>query len=247
MSLVSAGRRLDFHLARAPASAARDATRNGVVIAHEMPAGPASAASAGSTFPQLADRIAQDTGWAALSFAFRGAGKSPGMFSPQGWLDDLKAAVDLLRAEAASVWLAGFGFGGTLALRATADDPTIGGVAALGAPVDFSGWKVDPSSLAAAAHEAGLVDSATPDGLELWAAELDSIDPLGAARLIAPRPLLVVHGSTDERVPQHDARALVDAADGHGEFRIIAMAGTGLRHDPRAIALLLGWLERHSS
>jgi hypothetical protein len=38
---------------------------------------------------------------------------------------------------------------------------------------------------------------------------------------------------------------LADAAEGYAELRVVAMAGSRLRHDPRAIALLLGWLQRH--
>ncbi len=56
-------------------------------------------------------------------------------------------------------------------------------------------------------------------------------------------PLLVVHGSDDDLVPVFDARVLVDA-HGDAELRIISGAGHRLRHDPRAVAVLLGWLDR---
>ena len=247
MTLVSEGRRLDFHLARQPVSAARDATRNGIVIAHELPTTPGSAGAAGSTYPELADRVAQDTGWTTLTFTCRGAGRSAGQFSPMAWLEDLRNGVELLRAETDSVWLAGFGFGGALALRLAADDREIGGVAALATPSDFSSWIKAPSVLATVAHESGLIDSATPPDLDEWAGQLRALDPVGAARALPPRPLLIVHGSADDTIPQHDARALAEAAEGHGELRVVAMAGGRLRHDPRAIALLLGWLARHNS
>ena len=42
---------------------------------------------------------------------------------------------------------------------------------------------------------------------------------------------------------QLDARALADCHGG-AELRMIQGAGHRLRHDPRAIAVLLGWLER---
>ncbi|MHB8463760.1 MAG: alpha/beta hydrolase family protein, partial [Acidimicrobiales bacterium] len=245
--LVSGGRRLDFHLARAPASAARDATRNGVVLVHELPEGPGSGPATGSTYPQLADRIAEDTGWVSLTFTCRGAGRSPGQFGPQAWLDDVKAAAAFLNEQAGSVWLAGFGFGGALALRVAAADETIGGVAAMAAPADLSKWIRNPASLAALAHEAGLVDSAAPAGFDQWASELEAIDPIGAARALAPRPLLIVQGSADETTALDEARALADAAEGYGELRVITMAGARLRHDPRTVAVLLGWLERHST
>ena len=51
-------------------------------------------------------------------------------------------------------------------------------------------------------------------------------------------------GGYDFRIPVLDARALSDAADGQVELRILAGAGHRLRSDPRAIALLIGWLDR---
>jgi putative redox protein len=62
---------------------------------------------------------------------------------------------------------------------------------------------------------------------------------------VPPRPLLIVHGGDDAVVPVVEARALDDAADGRGELRVLSGAGHRLRHDPRAVAVLLGWLERH--
>ena len=61
---------------------------------------------------------------------------------------------------------------------------------------------------------------------------------------IPPRPLLLMHGSEDPTVPVSDARALADAADGQADLRVITGAGHRLRHDPRAVAALMGWMER---
>ena len=68
---------------------------------------------------------------------------------------------------------------------------------------------------------------------------------VACAPKVAPRPLLVVHGSDDDLVPVFDARVLVDA-HGDAELRIMNGAGHRVRHDPRAIAVLLGWLDRVS-
>ena len=54
---------------------------------------------------------------------------------------------------------------------------------------------------------------------------------------------MVIHGSEDESVPHFDARVLSDA-HGSADLRIIGGAAHDLRHDPRAIAVLLGWLDR---
>ena len=55
-----------------------------------------------------------------------------------------------------------------------------------------------------------------------------------------------MHGADDDIVPLADARALADASQGAAELRVINGAGHRLRHDPRAIALLTGWMERQT-
>ncbi|HWC09613.1 MAG TPA: alpha/beta hydrolase, partial [Acidimicrobiales bacterium] len=79
-----------------------------------------------------------------------------------------------------------------------------------------------------------------------WARELGEIRPLSMIAKIPPRPLLLVHGSDDETVPLDDARALVEAAGEGVELRVVSSAGHRLRHDPRAVAVLLGWLEHQA-
>jgi putative redox protein len=61
--------------------------------------------------------------------------------------------------------------------------------------------------------------------------------------LVTPRPVLVVHGTDDESVPAFDGRVLADA-HGRAELRLVGGASHALRHDPRAMAVLLGWLDR---
>jgi putative redox protein len=52
-----------------------------------------------------------------------------------------------------------------------------------------------------------------------------------------------MHGSDDEIVPTADSRVLAEA-HGSAELQIISGAGHRLRHDPRAMAILIGWLDR---
>jgi putative redox protein len=54
---------------------------------------------------------------------------------------------------------------------------------------------------------------------------------------------MVVHGSEDASVPVIDARVLADA-HGSADLRIISGASHDLRLDPRAVAVLIGWLDR---
>src|SRR5690606_30122701 len=173
-------------------------------------------------------------------------GDSAGSFSLQGWLDDLLAAVDWLYTDdtVSGVWVAGFGTGGAVAVCAAARDPRIRGVATLGAPADFDDWASHPRRLLEYSKEVGLIrDPDFPPSFSAWARELRDLRAVAHAPAVAPRPMLVVHGSDDDLVPSFDARVLVDA-HGQAELRMVAGAGHRLRHDPRAIAILLGWLDR---
>jgi alpha/beta superfamily hydrolase len=234
---------LSAHLAVPPT---RSLAAPAVVVCHGMPVAGVAAAKADASFPELADRIANELGWFALSFAYRGAGGSKGQFSLGGWLADTAAAVDhVAKVDGVSgVYLAGFGTGGALAICAAARDPRVRGVAALAAPADFDDWAAQPRRLLEHARDLGMVtDPAFPSSLELWGRDLKTIRAVQCVASVVPRPLLVVHGTDDESVPDFDARVVADA-HGHAELRIIPGASHQLRHDPRAIAMLLGWLDR---
>lgn len=249
-AIESEGLKLCGHLSRPPAtSGGPGSARHGLVICHGFPSGPGGAATAARTYPHLADRIAADAGWVVLTFNFRGTGESEGDFSLGGWVADLKAAVDhlLQHTDADRVWLAGFSTGGALALCAAGEDERVGGVAAFSAPADFDGWAGDSRWFLEHARSIGVVRTpGFPTDLAAWARELRDIRPINLIGKVAPRPVLLVHGGDDDAVSPMDARALADATDGHAELRVLASAGSRLRHDPRAIAVLLGWLDRQS-
>jgi uncharacterized protein len=240
----SGGNLLAAHLARPPVRA--DVTSvPSVVLAHGYPSD-VEAAQAAAALPELADRIAAEMGWLAFAVAFRGCGGSEGSFSLAGWLEDLQASVAHLRETEAvtGVWLAGFGTGGALAICAAAANTEVRGVAALGAPADFDDWASHPRRLLEHAREVGMVDDPMfPQSLDRWSRELKELRAVECAPKLAPRPLLVVHGSEDDLVPAFDARVLGDA-HGQAELRLVPGAGHRLRHDPRAVAVLLGWLDR---
>jgi putative redox protein len=56
--------------------------------------------------------------------------------------------------------------------------------------------------------------------------------------------VLLLHGTDDEVVALGDARELAEAGGGASELVVLNHAGHRLRHDPRAVALLIGWLDR---
>ena len=186
----------------------------GVVLCPGFPSAANGGSRAAERIYPLADRIAQNMEWAALVLNYRGCGDSEGDFSLDGWTDDVGSAVEHLNLleQVEGVWLAGFGIGGALAAYVAQEDPRVRGVATMGAPVD------------------------------LWTETDQSIRVDQCAAEIAPRPMLVLHGSDDREVSPLDARAIADA---HGDagLRIISGAGHRLYSDPRSIAILLGWLD----
>jgi len=217
-----------------------------VLLCHGFPSSVTGASEAAETYPELADRIAKELGWIALAFGFRGAGESDGQFSLGGWLADLQAAVEhTLDLEGVTgVWIAGFGTGGALSICAAARDARVRGVAALGAPADFVDWAGQPRRLLEHARDLQLVtDPRFPSSFESWARDLREIRAVQCVVDLAPRPLLIVHGTEDESVPDFDARVIGDA-HGSAELRILPGASHQIRHDPRAVAVLLGWLDR---
>jgi len=218
----------------------------GLVIGHGFPNGRGGGRLSAKSFPELADRIATELGWAVLVVCFRGCAESEGDFSLGGWLEDLRAASDYLHQadDVGGVWMAGFGTGGALTVCAAATDPRVRGVAAMGAPADFDDWASHPRRLLLHAREVGIIRSSSfPPAFDAWSRQLREIRAVAAAPQLYPRPLLVMHGSDDESVPVFDARVLADA-HGAADLRIIEGASHQLRHDPRAVAMLLGWLDR---
>jgi putative redox protein len=241
--IPSDGLSLAAHLARPPGRPSGPLPA--VVLCHGYPT-MGSADSAPETMPELADRIASEMGWAALAFAYRGCGESEGQFSLGGWLDDIANGVEhvSMAVRPLGIWLAGFGTGGALAVCAAAADERVQGVAAVGSPGDFDDWAGHPRRLLEHGREVGVITDPTfPPSVDVWSRELRDIRAVACVSRYAPRPLLVIHGSDDEVVPSFDARVVADA-HGSAELRLINGAGHALRHDPRAIAVLLGWLDR---
>ncbi len=236
------GTRLAAHVGTPP----RTSRARGVVLCHGFPTGPRGAIASASTFPELADRIARETGCPTLTFNFRGTGTSGGDFSAQGWIEDIESAVDVVSAGdgVTSVVLVGVAEGGTIALGVAADDPRVDAVATLAAPRSFGELARDPARVLEHARRVGTVRTeGFPPSVSEWARALASVDAEEAASRLGSRQLMVFHGSDDPVVSQADARAIADAAPA-GELRTVAAAGHELRHDPRVIAALLGWIDR---
>jgi len=236
---------LSLHVA--PGSSTRGTRANVLVLCHGFPVERDSAQRVADTLPMLADRIAAENGCPVVVGCLRGVGASDGDFSLGGWYDDLRAVVDHAAqiADGGGVWIVGFGTGGALGLCAAGEDARVRGVACFGSPATFADWANDGVGMIEYARRVGAIRSAGfPPDRRAWGAAFATLRPDESARKLAPRPLLVVHGAEDDEVPVADGRRLAEFAGPRAELRVLPGAGHGLRADPRAMALLAGWLER---
>jgi putative redox protein len=231
---------------RVATSSARPDIGHLLLLVHGLPRALGMGRQAAGLLPELAEHLANESGWIVATGTFSGVGGSTGTFSATKWRSDLNAMLDRVDASDRKISLAGFGFGGALALATAASDERVRGVATFATPAHLEQWCSSPEEFHRAVQVAGVVgnekDLLAPDELRR---DVLAIDPLGSIAKIPPRRLLIGHGADDLEVPVGDARDLLAAADGRAELRIIQGAGHQLRADPRMVATLLGWLDRH--
>ena len=181
--IISEGLRLHAHLSRPPGFQRVP----GLVLLAGFPRGAGGAAMAGQTYPPLAERIARDSGWAALTFAYRGTSTSEGDFSIDGWLADARAGVDVLaaRPDISSIWLVGFRLGGTIAIVTAAGDDRVRGLATFAAPASLRAWVRDPAWFLEYAAASAAPEGYPADAVA-WTRAIANLDPLEAAQRIRP-------------------------------------------------------------
>jgi putative redox protein len=231
---------------RISTSNARPVVGHVLVLVHGLPRLVGMGRQAAGLLPELAEHVANESGWTVATGTLSGVGGSTGTFSATQWRADLGQILDRVTEGEQRISLAGFGFGGSLALAAAADDERVRGVATFASPAHLAAWAGSAKDIHRAVQVAGVVG----DEKDLLPADelyedLLAIDPIGAIATLPPRRLLIGHGTDDVEVPASDARDLLAAADGRAELRLIQGAGHQLRADPRMVATLLGWLDRH--
>jgi putative redox protein len=118
-------------------------------------------------------------------------------------------------------------------------------VACFGSPSTFADWANDVSGMVDYARRVGAIRAAGfPADQREWAEAFTTLRPDVAAGSLSTRRVLIVHGAEDEEVPVADGRRLAELVGPRAELRILVGAGHRLRADPRAVALLAGWIER---
>ena len=199
------------------------------------------------SYEQFAERVAEEQGWVVLAVSLRGCGQSECQFSMTGWLDDVARSVRRLRDEGSQqIWLVGSTTGGSLAIMAAAQDPEIRGVAAMAPRADFDDWAAHPRRFLQHCRDVGVIDDDDyPDSMNRWSDELQQNRAIDSMKAMGERPLLILHGTNDRQVPPADAQLLADLHP-TPELRLVNGADHRIRHAPRALAVLLGWLERQA-
>lgn len=241
--LQSGTSEIDLHVYR-PEN--RTAVSRTLLLVHGLPRTLGMGRTAAGMLPELAEHLSHESGWTVASGTMSGVGAATGTFSATKWRADLLMMVDHLYDEERPLALAGFGIGGCLSLRFAAEDERVRGVATFSTTAHLDEWCGNAKEFAAEVARAGVVEK----GQELLepeelSADVLALDPLGAAAALPPRRLLIGHGADDREVPVQSARDLYAAANEHAELRIIHGAGHVLRADPRMVATLLGWMDRH--
>jgi fermentation-respiration switch protein FrsA (DUF1100 family) len=217
-----------------------------VCISHGIPAGIPDPANSG--YPLLAERICRE-GRAVFIFNFRGTGASSGNFDIRGWTSDLRAVIDYLwdlpEADRSCLSLLGFSAGAAVSVYVASGDRRVSSVVAVACPARFTllNGAEDRQSVIEHFRSIGIIrDSDFPHSLDEWFEGLRLVSPVDCIGGIAPRPLLLVHGSDDELVAVSHARRLYRAASEPKELVIVDGAGHRLRRDERAMAAVIDWI-----
>jgi uncharacterized protein len=163
----------------------------------------------------------RDRGWNALVFHYRGCWGSSGRYDLRTITTDVTAAVDYLQSgehpsvDEDRIAVIGHSLGGWAAVVAAARDRRLRAVATCGGVADLGGVQRSGTLVSAADihQEITRFVAAAPEEFLRQAAEVAAEpQPLDLARIIAPRPLLIVHGSDDEWIPVEQARTLFERA-----------------------------------
>ncbi len=219
-----------------------------VCICHGIPSGKPADPNDGG-YPLLAERICRE-GFASFIFNFRGTGDSGGNFDILGWRRDLEVVIDYLsnfpEVDKSRLALLGFSGGAAVSVYAAAQDSRVSGVAACACPAEFTFFdEVDGKrSIVDHYRNIGAIrDAGFPSSDEDWFSGFSVIRPIEYIARIAPRPLLLVHGSEDETVDVSHACRLYGRAGEPRQMVIIDGAGHRLRQNDEAMAAVIEWLK----
>jgi alpha/beta superfamily hydrolase len=170
------------------------------------------------------------SGYAPMTFHYRGCWGSNGDYSFLGALRDTQKALDLLvdrgDLDTTNISIIGHSFGGLIAILMSTKNDTVKNVAGL-CPV--ANMKAELSS-----HRAETIlkkglpfvsgFSMSKAAIE-WEALSKQYDPIFCVEKIAPRPFLLIHGDKDDIIPLKCSKVLFSKAFDPKKMSIVNGAG----------------------
>ncbi len=162
-------------------------------------------------------------GFNVFAFDYRGYGLSAGKPSLEGVHEDAEAALETLLTlpgvERNKIIVLGQSIGGAIAVYLSATTPHKSSMRALIVDSSFSSYRL------IAREKMNQLWLTWPLQYPLsWLFD-DSYSPVGKMPMVAPVPVLIMHGMRDEVVPMHHGAILFEAARGEKEFWITASEG----------------------
>ena len=218
-----------------------------VCICHGIPSGAPPDPSDGG-YPLLAERICHE-GLAVFIFNFRGAGASQGNLDMLGWTRDLEAALDYLcslpEVDKSCLSLLGFSGGAAVSVFVASRDRRVSSIAICACPAELAFLATnEPQSIINRFRSINVIrDGDFPYSVEDWLDGFRQVSPISYIAGIAPRPLLLVHGSSDEIVDVSHAYKLYEKAGEPKQLIIVEGAGHRLRQNETVVTIVTDWLK----
>jgi dipeptidyl aminopeptidase/acylaminoacyl peptidase len=205
-------------------------------------------------YPALAERCLAE-GFPCFHFNFRGTGESGGDFDILGWTKDLVAVLDYWEERdhyKKGVYLWGFSVGGAVSCCVAAVDSRVKALVMAASPARFK-TVITPWDLERrldSFRKTGIIrDPSFPPDPGKWLRDTYSVNPLQCIDKIAPRPLLLIHGTEDEVIPVIHAETLYQQAGGSGssvELLLLKGVAHQLRREPKAVTQCLEWFKKRN-
>ena len=222
-----------------------------VCVCHGIPAKRPDPSDKG--YPLLAEQICRQ-GFAVFIFNFRGTGASGGNLDILGWTRDLKAAIDYLctlpEVDGSHLSLLGFSGGAAVSVYVASQDKRVSSIVTCACPAEFAFLinADEPQSIIDRFRSIGTIrDESFPQSTEKWLNGFRLVSPIRYIAGIAPRPLLLVHGSQDEVVEVSHAYKLYDSAAEPKQIIIVDSAEHRLRQNEKAMTVVIDWLKSQCS
>lgn len=190
-------------------------------------------------------------GFITMIFNFRGAGLSEGNFDILGWVRDLEASLTYLYGfewvDRSRISIMGFSGGSMVSIYVAARDRRVSSLVSCCCPTRLALLKDKNSLEAFIKRQQEITISGdkypviTPEEL---AQGFEETNPLKSISKIAPRPLLIIQGDSDQLVLMEQAEELYSQAAEPKEMAVIKGAGHQLRRNEDAMKAAFSWLKK---